>query len=56
VQLYFKTKLVAPKDMDFGPAKYFDRIDEEEKEQERLNPTPKQTLLGRIWGMRTAII
>ncbi|KAL4756355.1 amino acid permease/ SLC12A domain-containing protein [Aspergillus foveolatus] len=55
-KLYFKTKLVAPKDMDFGPAKYFDRIDEDEKEQERLNPTPKQTWLGRIWEMRTAII
>ncbi|KAL3472048.1 amino acid permease/ SLC12A domain-containing protein [Aspergillus californicus] len=53
---WFKTKIIAPKDMDFTPAKYFDKIDEDEKEQERLNPTPEPTLLGRIWKLRTAII
>jgi hypothetical protein len=42
--------------MDFTPAGYIDRIDEEEREEDRLNPVPRKTLLGRIWGLRAAII
>ncbi|RDW68081.1 amino acid transporter-8 [Coleophoma cylindrospora] len=53
---WFKTKIVAPKDMNFKPAVYFDRLEEEEKEQERLNPTPKGTMLERIWRLRTVLI
>ncbi|KAL4805162.1 amino acid permease/ SLC12A domain-containing protein [Aspergillus unguis] len=37
-KLWFKTKLVKPQDMDFSAARYFDRIEEDEKEQARLNP------------------
>ncbi|KAL4780065.1 amino acid permease/ SLC12A domain-containing protein [Aspergillus varians] len=55
-KLWFKTKIVAPKDIDFTPALYFDKIDEEEKEEERVNPTVKQPMLARIWGLRTAIV
>lgn len=42
--------------MDFTAARYFDQIDADEKEQERVSPTPKETLLERIWGWRTAIV
>jgi amino acid transporter len=42
--------------MDFTPAKYFDKIDEDEKEAARIDPTPKKSLLGRVWGLRTAIV
>ncbi|KAL4937004.1 hypothetical protein BDV06DRAFT_227368 [Aspergillus oleicola] len=55
-KFWFKTKIVAPKDMDFSAAKYFDKIEQDEKEAEILNPTPKQTLLQRVWGWRTAIV
>ncbi|KAL2851189.1 amino acid permease/ SLC12A domain-containing protein [Aspergillus pseudoustus] len=55
-KFWFKTKIVAPKDMDFTPAKYFDKIDEDEKEAKRLDPTPKKSFLGRVWRLRTAIV
>ncbi|KAL4869207.1 amino acid permease-domain-containing protein, partial [Aspergillus spectabilis] len=55
-KFWFKTKIVKPREMDSTPAGYFDRIDEEEREEERLNPVPRKTLPGRIWGLRTAII
>jgi amino acid transporter len=55
-QWYFKTKIVAPKDMDFTPALYFDREDREEVEREALNPTPKATFMQRVWGLKTALI
>ncbi|BCS25230.1 uncharacterized protein APUU_41674S [Aspergillus puulaauensis] len=53
---WFKTKLIGPTEMDFSAAEYFDRIDEAEKEQERLNPSPQKSILDRIWAFRTAII
>ncbi|KAL4794092.1 amino acid permease/ SLC12A domain-containing protein [Aspergillus venezuelensis] len=53
---WFKTKFVASKDMDFTAAKYFDRIEQDEKEAELQNPPPKQTVLQRVWAWRTAIV
>lgn len=42
--------------MNFRPAIYFDKLEEEEKEQERLNPPPQLTTMQKIWNMRTAFI
>ncbi|KAL3452697.1 amino acid permease-domain-containing protein [Aspergillus insuetus] len=36
--------------------KYFDNIDEDEKQAARLNPTLKKSLLGRVLGLRTVIV
>jgi amino acid transporter len=44
------------KEMDFSPAEYFDRVDKEEAEMERENPTPKASFKDKIWELRKAII
>lgn len=49
VQVWFKTELAAPREMDLTAAEYFDRIDEAEEEQERLSPAPKMSILDQIW-------
>jgi hypothetical protein len=37
-------------------ARYFDKIDEDEKEAERLNPTLKKSFFGRVRGFMRVIV
>ncbi|GME36576.1 putative amino acid permease protein [Neofusicoccum parvum] len=48
-KLWFRTKVVKPKEMDFTPAFYFDEEDRREKEAEEANPSPKLPWYTRAW-------
>lgn len=48
-KLWFKTRIVKPKEMDFTPAFYFDEEDRLEKEAEAANPSPKLPWYRRAW-------
>jgi len=45
---WYKTKIVAPEDMDFSEAAWFDEDDRQKAEEEAANPSEKISLRKRI--------